>query len=189
MRLTAEYPGFTAHFCAVLGPNGSYFFKTSEKLSWKGLPADVVALIKTEPNLKEVYELAIGPNGSFAAIWIDRTGRFRIRHQGLPASLRNWVINPATNVVNSGRDVATLSITLGPDDSFFAFDKSDAKWALPPPISAQIEQFRQSSGGFKVGSFPRSVSLGPDGTFIFISVRGDTVGNSARRTGIWNMYG
>ena len=39
-----------------------------------GLPADLGALFTKEPKIKEVFEMALGPDGSYLMAYLDHTG-------------------------------------------------------------------------------------------------------------------
>lgn len=60
--------------CAAFGPNDSYFLNSPTKWSMAGLPPDVGALFTKQPKIKEVYEMALGPDGSYMVAYLDHTG-------------------------------------------------------------------------------------------------------------------
>lgn len=60
--------------CAVFGPNDSYFLNSPTKWSMAGLPPDVGALFTQQPKIKEVYDMALGPDDSFLVAYLDHTG-------------------------------------------------------------------------------------------------------------------
>lgn len=60
--------------CATFGPNDSYFLNSPTKWSMAGLPADLGALFTKEPKIKEVYQMALGPDGSYLVAYLDHVG-------------------------------------------------------------------------------------------------------------------
>lgn len=39
-----------------------------------GLPADVGALFTKEPKVKEIYDMSLGPDGSYLVAYLDHVG-------------------------------------------------------------------------------------------------------------------
>lgn len=66
---------------------------------------------------------------------------------------------------------------LGANNSYFAHDKNGSAWGnLPSGLEAAIKARLDSKGRFKRGQGPltqgMSVSLGPEGTYVYISEGG-----------------
>ena len=97
-------------------------------------------------------------------------------HYNLPNPLVTYLYASHPQVI---RDLQTLSITLGPYDSFYAHDKTSAQWANLPPLLEKAVLNRLESqdpwktvwkeGGQEAPSF---VSLGADGTYFMRTVCG-----------------
>lgn len=97
----------------------------------------------------------------------------------LPAGLEKWLVPvPGKGVA---RDISSLSFVLGPNKSYFAFDKNGSAWgSLPPALDTAVEAGRDNKGRFKPGQGPQSVALGPDGSYIYVNTGGG---------GAWNLKG
>ena len=168
------------YWCAAFGEKDSYFFNSPHKWSMCGLPDRINSLFNTEPKATEIHEIALGPNGAYAIIFSDQTG-IKVRHSNLPLPVEQWLLNHSGRSINAGRDLASMQITLGPNGSYFAFDKNGCLWGgLPPGLQAAIDERRDSNGCFKPGAYPYLVSLGAEGTFTLFTVGGG---------GTWNLAG
>lgn len=168
------------YWCAAFGANDSYFFNSPHKWSMCGLPDRIISLFNTEPKAKEIHEIALGPNGSYAIIFSDQTG-IKVRHSGLPPPVEKWLLNHSGRAINAARDLATMQITLGPNGSYFSFDKNGCIWGgLPPGLQSAIDERRDSNGCFKPGAYPYLVSLGAEGTYAMFTIGG---------SGSWNFGG
>jgi hypothetical protein len=89
----------------------------------------------------------------------------------LPQTLDQWLVPIEGQGV--ARDVATLQVSLGPNGTYFAYDKDGAQFEkLPPELDAHIQSLRDINGGFLPGSLPKSVSFGPNGSFVYINQMG-----------------
>ena len=98
---------------------------------------------------------------------------------GLPAALDKWLVPVPDREV--ARDIPSLRIALGPCGAYFAFDKHGSAWgSLPNPMNEAIEARRDAKGSFNLDQGPASVSLGPDGAYVFITTGGG---------GFWNLQG
>lgn len=160
------------YWCAAFGPSDSYLFNSPRKWSMCGLPDRVNSLFTIEPKAREIHEIALGPNGSYAIIFSDATG-IKVRHSGLPAAMEEWLLSHSKRAINSARDLATMQITLGPNGSYFAFDKTGCTWGgLPPALDAAVNERRDGTGCFKPGAYPYLVSLGAAGTYTMFTVGG-----------------
>jgi len=93
-----------------------------------------------------------------------------VRH-GLPAGLDKWLVPVEGEGV--ARDIATLQVSLGPNGTYFAYDKDGQIWDnLPVELNSELQKARDSSGVFLPGRLPVSVSFGPDGSFVYIDQNG-----------------
>ena len=162
--------------CAAFGPAGadgycSYFFNSPHKWAMKNLPAQLMELFVAPATAKEVYDIALGPAGSYLIAYRD-AGGLKLRHHDLPAGLEKWLIpNPGKGVV---RNLELMDVTLGPNGSYFAIDADGAAaWgSLPDGLEASIQQCLKPGGGWKAGLRPLSVSLGPDGAYTMTNENG-----------------
>ncbi|KIW62338.1 hypothetical protein PV04_10519 [Phialophora macrospora] len=62
---------------------------------------------------------AFGAFDRYYICWQDRNGAYRQERHGLPPALDRWLFPPD----GPTRDLATLQVSLGPNDEFFAFDQ------------------------------------------------------------------
>ena len=86
----------------------------------------------------------------------------------LPSQLESWLIDPITQTCK--RDIATLSVEFGPNNSFYARDKDSYRWHnLPDALEEAIQQRLSPSGWM---ARPDFVVLGADGAFIYSNDRG-----------------
>jgi hypothetical protein len=97
-------------------------------------------------------------------------------HYNLPNPLVEYLYHGHPQVI---RDLSTLSISIGPYDSYYAHDKSSASWAnLPPVLEKAILQRLVSQDAWKTvwkengSEAPSFVSLGADGSFFMRTVCG-----------------
>ena len=105
-------------------------------------------------------------------------------HYNLPNPLITYLYNSNPHVV---RDLSTLSVTLGPYDSYYAYDKNSASWSnLPPTLEKAVlnrldfqdeQRTVWKDGGRQAPSF---VSLGADGSYFMKTVAGG---------GSWDLKG
>lgn len=77
------------------------------------------------------------------------------------------------------RDLSTLSITIGPYESYYAHDKSSASWSnLPPALEKAIlgrldsQDARKTTWKENGREAPSFVSLGDDGSYFMRTVGG-----------------
>jgi len=73
--------------CVCFGPNDSYLFNSPKKWSHHNLPPAVTQLFTQEPKIRDVHELALGPNGAYAIIYKDAHGKTMLSRKA--ASLRS----------------------------------------------------------------------------------------------------
>jgi hypothetical protein len=57
------------------GPNESYFFNSPTQWSYHNLPPELTNLLMAQPKIREVHEMALGPNGSYLIIYTDARGK------------------------------------------------------------------------------------------------------------------
>ena len=139
----------------------------------ENLPEDVNALFRNPDPVKEVHEMALGGNGSFAAVYTNSKGGMMLSRSNLPASLESWLVPVKGKGVGANRDLSTMQISLGPGGSYFAFDKNGASWgSLPDGLDKAINERRDSNGRFLKGWYPSSVSLSVNGSYVFLSAGG-----------------
>lgn len=161
------------YWCAAFGPNDSYFLNTPGGWYMSRLPDRINSLFTTEPKAKRIHDIALGPYGSFAIIYSDATG-IKVRHAGLPQAVEQWLLNHSGQAINAARDLASVQISLGPDGSYFAFDKNGCIWGgLPLALELDINERKDSNDCFKPGAYPYLVSLGAEGTYAMFTANGD----------------
>jgi hypothetical protein len=97
-------------------------------------------------------------------------------HYNLPNPLVEYLYHSHPQVI---RDLSTLSISLGPFDSYYAHDKTSASWSnLPPVLEKAVLQRVVSQDAWKTvwkengSEAPSFVSLGADGSFFMRTVCG-----------------
>ncbi|KAF2826315.1 hypothetical protein CC86DRAFT_27963 [Ophiobolus disseminans] len=160
----------------VLGKKENYFFNTPTHWAWHNLPPDIEALFTKSPNIKDVIELALGSNGTYFISYRDHDGQVLCKHYNLPNALTSWLYCSHPSVV---RDLVTLSVTLGPYDSYYAWDKSSASWSnLPPKLEKSILNRLEHQDAWKTtwkangAEAPSFVSLGADEAYWMRTVSG-----------------
>ncbi|KAF2016676.1 hypothetical protein BU24DRAFT_423049 [Aaosphaeria arxii CBS 175.79] len=159
-----------------MGSKEAYFFNSPTHWAWHHLPPDVEALFTKQPPIKDVIECAIGENGAYFVSFRDHDGQVYCRHYNLPNALTMYLYHSHPQVI---RDLTTLSITLGPYDSFYAHDKTSAEWSnLPPLLEKAILNRVESQDAWKTvwrdggREAPMFVSLGADGSYFMRTVSG-----------------
>jgi hypothetical protein len=60
--------------CVAFGPNESFFFNSPTKWSRGGLPDDVEALFTGQNKVKEVFNMALAPDGPYCVAYQDANG-------------------------------------------------------------------------------------------------------------------
>lgn len=142
----------------------------------RNLPPDVEALFTKTPPIKDVIEFALGDNGAYFISFRDDDGQTYCRHYNLPNPLTEYLYHSHPQVI---RDLATLSICIGPYDSYYAHDKSSASWSnLPPALEKAVLSRLESQDPWKCvwkqggQEAPSFVSLGSDGSFFMRTVSG-----------------
>ena len=97
-------------------------------------------------------------------------------HYSLPNPLTEYLYGGQPHII---RDLNTLSITLGPWDSYYAHDKTTASWSnLPPPLEKALEHRLVSQDKLKTTwkddgrDAPSFVTLGADGSYFMRTVKG-----------------
>jgi hypothetical protein len=150
----------------------------------RNLPPDVEALFTKTPPIKDVIEFALGDNGAYFVSFRDHDGQTYCRHYNLPNPLTEYLYHSHPQVI---RDLATLSISIGPYDSYYAHDKTSASWSnLPPALEKAVLNRLESQDPWKCvwreggREAPSFVSLGSDGSFFMRTVSGG---------GSWDLKG
>jgi hypothetical protein len=140
------------------------------------LPPDLEALFTSTPPIQDVLELSLGSNGTYFVSYRDSTSALLCKHYNLPNALTSWLYASHPAVI---RDLATLSITLGPYDSYYAWDKTSASWSnLPPKLEKSILNRVESQDAWKTvwkasgAEAPSFVSLGADEAYWMRTVSG-----------------
>ncbi|KAF1917949.1 hypothetical protein BDU57DRAFT_528453 [Ampelomyces quisqualis] len=160
----------------VLGKKESYFFNTPTHWAWHNLPPDVEALFTKTPAIQDVIELALGNNGTYLVSYRDHDGQILCKHYNLPNALTSWLYCSNPGIV---RDLPSLSITLGPYDSYYAWDKNSASWSnLPPKLEKSILNRLEGQDTWTTtwkangAEAPSFVSLGADEAYWMRTVSG-----------------
>jgi len=159
--------------CVAFGPDDSYLFNSPSKWAWKGIPENVRKLMAEEPKAANLNEISFGPDGSYLCVYTKKDGGMMLTRSGLPDSLDKWLVPVAGKGVSAKRDLGSLNVALGPNGSFFAFDKNGAFWSgLPDALEKAIAGKRDAKGNFKSGEYPQSIALGADDTYVLTTVGG-----------------
>ncbi|ORY03557.1 hypothetical protein BCR34DRAFT_667373 [Clohesyomyces aquaticus] len=160
----------------TMGAKEAYFFNSPTHWAWHNLPPDVEALFTKSPPMKDVLELALGENGTYFISYRDHDGQIFCRHYNLPNPLSTYLYHSHPHVI---RDLTTLSISLGPYESYYAHDKTSASWAnLPSALDKAIQARLESQDAWKTvwknngQDAPSFVSLGADGSYFMRTVAG-----------------
>jgi hypothetical protein len=160
----------------ALGTKESYFFNSPTHWAWHNLPADVEALFTSTPPIKDVIEFALGANGTYFLSYYDAAGQAQCRHYNLPNPLVEFLYAGHPAVV---RDLATLSVALGPWDSYYAWDRACASWSnlpasLEKAVLNRLERQDATTTTWKADGYeaPCFVSLGADGSYFMRTVCG-----------------
>lgn len=150
----------------------------------RNLPPDVEALFTKQPPIKDVVELALGENGTYFVSYRDHDGEVYCRHYNLPNPLTEYLYCGHPRVI---RDLTTLSISIGPWESYYAHDKTSASWGnLPSPLEKALLHRLVSQDAWKTiwkeegREAPSFVSLGADGSYFMRTVKGG---------GSWDLKG
>ncbi|KIV81387.1 hypothetical protein PV11_03578 [Exophiala sideris] len=169
--------------CTVaFGPNEGFLFKSPTRWSSMNFPSDICDIVRGPPASQEIYEIALAPNGAFCIVYTAMNGQMMLTRDRLPHDLEKWLVPGYGGAVSAARDLTTLSVCLGPNESFFAFDKNEAIWdGLPAAFETALLGLRNvAAGGFKPGKNPQCVALGADDTYIMITADGG---------GVWDLRG
>ncbi|KAF2633148.1 hypothetical protein BU25DRAFT_452956 [Macroventuria anomochaeta] len=160
----------------VLGAKGAYFFNSPTHWAWHNLPPDVETLFTKTPPIRDVIELTLGANDSYFVSYRDHDGQVLCKHYNLPNPLVEYLYASHPAVI---RDLSTLSITLGPYGSYYAWDRTSASWSnIPPGLEKSLLNRLESqdawgttwkADGYEAPSF---VSLGNDGAYFMRTVSG-----------------
>lgn len=160
----------------VLGPKEAYFFNSPTHWAWHNLPPDIEALFTQTPPIRDVIEFALGANGAYFVSYRDPAGAPACKHHNLPNPLVAYLYAAHPHVI---RDLASLSIALGPFDSYFAWDRSSASWSnVPPGLDKALLARLEAQDTWRTTwtadgrDAPCFVSLGSDGAYFMRTVSG-----------------
>jgi hypothetical protein len=140
------------------------------------LPPDIEALFTKTPPIQDVIELALGDQGTYFVSYRDHDNQILAKHYNLPNALTSYLYHSQPNII---RDLATLSITLGPFESYYAWDISSASWNnLPPKLEKSVLNRLESQDAQRTvwkangAEAPSFVSLGADEAYWMRTVSG-----------------
>lgn len=160
----------------VLGTKEAYFFNSPTHWAWHNLPPDVETLFTKTPAIQDVIEFTLGANQAYFVSYRDHDGQVLCKHYNLPNPLVEYLYASQPSVI---RDLSSLSITLGPYDSYYAWDRASASWSnVPPGLEKALLNRLESqdawrtiwkADGYETPSF---VSLGNDGAYFMRTVSG-----------------
>ncbi|KAF1844508.1 uncharacterized protein K460DRAFT_335276 [Cucurbitaria berberidis CBS 394.84] len=160
----------------VMGPKETYFFNTPTHWAWHNLPPDIESLLTKTPAIKDVIELALSDKGTYFISYRDHDDQILCKHYNLPNPLTEYLYASHPAVI---RDLSTLSITLGPYESYYAWDKTTASWSnLPPSLEKVVLARVESQDAWKTtwkangAEAPSFVSLGAEGAYFMRTVSG-----------------
>lgn len=118
----------------------------------------------------------MGGNGTYFVSYRDHDGQMLAKHYNLPNALTSYLYHDHPSII---RDLSTLSITLGPYESYYAWDKTSASWSnLPPKLEKSILNRLESQDAWKTvwkangAEAPSFVSLGADEAYWMRTVSG-----------------
>ena len=132
------------------------------------LPPAVEKLFTKQPPIKDIYELVIGPSGSYYIGYLGSDNKVYCMNNGLPVHLTKWLSTNAKGFVNN--DIRTTSITLGPNGSYVARDKNQMEWCgVPTDLAERLSRF----GTHRT----RLVSLGIDDSYVVVNTDGSGLRN------------
>jgi hypothetical protein len=89
----------------------------------------------------------------------------------LPLELKTWISSRTDGAKKPDRDFASLEISLGPNKSFFAFDKNGRRYHNLPTI-VEVTLQASPSDTLLAGWAPSYVTLGSMGSYILSTTRG-----------------
>ncbi|CAD6593664.1 MAG: hypothetical protein ASARMPREDX12_007422 [Alectoria sarmentosa] len=152
-----------------LGPGETFLFDTPGGTTTINLPEGLKDLeegVGQGRPIQAIYSLNFGWNGAYILAARTVNGPV-IRTQNLPPQLDFWLIDPITHTCK--RDIASLTVELGPNGSFYARDKDSYRWHnLPDALEEAIQQHLCPAGWTAKPDF---VVLGADGAFIYSNDR------------------
>jgi len=144
--------------------------------SGHNLPPDIEALFTKTAPIQDVIELALGDQGTYFVSYRDHDGQVLAKHYNLPNALSSYLYHSQPYII---RDLATLSITLGPFESYYAWDKLSASWSnLPPKLEKSILNRLESHDAQRTAwkangaEAPSFVTLGADEAYWMRTVSG-----------------
>ncbi|RMZ91375.1 hypothetical protein DV736_g1399, partial [Chaetothyriales sp. CBS 134916] len=155
---------------AVLTPNDGYLFFSPSSKAWSNIDEDIASLLRTGA-VREVHFCSIAPNGAYVFCYMKPDGKNMLLSSKLPEKLARWLVPvPGKGVT---RDIPSLAVCLGPNNSYFGWDKSGLVYgSLPDEFNAGLASRHNAQGKISEQDWPKSVELGPDGTFVYITEGG-----------------
>ena len=115
-----------------------------------------------------------GQEDNYFLIWkskeqVART--FTCWGDNIPAALREWLLDPATQQLKAEHSRENMRVVLGPKDSFVAWTPDSIRWAGIPAGLERVLQSWLTPAGWKSGP-PRLIALGCDKTYFAMSEYG-----------------
>lgn len=160
----------------VLGANEAYFFNTPTHWAHHHLPADIETLFTKTPPIRDVIEFSLRTNGAYFISYRDHDAQLYCKHHNLPNPLVEYLYASHPGVV---RDLSTLSVVLGPYDSYYAWDRTSASWSnVPAGLEKALLNRLESQDAWRTTwkadgyEAPCFVSLGNDGSYFMRTVSG-----------------
>ena len=138
-----------------------------------GLPEDLEAIFK-QGDVKDVSCAAFGDReGSHVLAYTRKIGKVEKAYCSygfkLPQVLWDWLSDSDT------RDYTNMTVTLGPNNSCFAWDTNSIRWHnLPVDLELAIQRWLSPMKGWKVGP-PRIIALGRGGAYFGLTEEGEMV--------------
>ena len=152
----------------AFGPNGRCMISNGTNRWWSDLPEQLYEAIGSNArNVDNFVACAFGPDEQHFMTFRQRGGKITQRRHHLPSKLNDWLYRNSRYT----RNLETLRVVLGPNNSFFAMDKNGLRWDGVPPKLDQLLQESMTLEGWK--SPPKVVALGIDGTFILVDWKGN----------------
>lgn len=137
--------------------------RTDKDYHSHNLPAAVENLFTIQPPIKNIYELVIGPSGSYYIGYLDNDNKTYCMNHGLPFHLTKWLSTNAKGFVE--HDIRTTMVTLGPKGSYVVKYKNKMQWCgVPEALATRLNSFGTQR--------TRLVTLGIDDSFVIINTDG-----------------
>ena len=128
------------------------------------LPTPIEQLFIKTPPIKDVYELVLGPENSYYFGYKDSDDKPYCIHSGLPYHLTQW-LSPQNGQSHVYYDIPTLSISLGPNESYVVHDKASLAWCgVPDGLAARLLAYGAQGTSL--------VALGVENSFVVVNTDG-----------------